>query len=393
MQTKLGDAFQQDAGIPTAAELGFDLTLSIFESGVSQRLDELRAALASQSPGLSDLLSTHASIFQGLAESLALPGFKAIADAVIAATAHQPQQAITIATLALADWQAGHQAVLAGDRDQGGAPSPDLLALAGEAEALTDTFTDTFWDASDWHDNSPPAADFWATAEASADNTEALPDGFWASDDTASDDVSLADAPRPDDFWGTPLPDDFWGTAEPVAAAPPDPFWDHVTAVEAAPESDLNDRSLSDSDFWGEAADGNTFGDDFWTASVGAEQTATPAALSDFDWLTDADMAAVDPSAVSSTLSDGPDSHTKDGAALTEPEFDLASAPETNLWDSLGDFDLDSATRLRSDAAAEPGIPDGLANLTHPKHHRQPRSPPIYPQTLKIHFGLKWIAW
>ncbi|NEP47199.1 MAG: hybrid sensor histidine kinase/response regulator, partial [Okeania sp. SIO2H7] len=44
-QEKLGDFMGEDAQIPTAAELGFDITLSIFETGVTQRLEELKDAL------------------------------------------------------------------------------------------------------------------------------------------------------------------------------------------------------------------------------------------------------------------------------------------------------------------------------------------------------------
>ncbi len=134
LQDKLGDCFGQEPHLPSSAELGFDLTQSIFEVGVAQRLEEIAAALASADPAVvAPRLQTQAEVFVGLAESLNLPGFGAIAQATIAALQAYPERAVTIAQTALADFQAGQTAVLAGDRTQGGQPSLDLQQLAGFA--------------------------------------------------------------------------------------------------------------------------------------------------------------------------------------------------------------------------------------------------------------------
>lgn len=131
LQDHLGDCFDQDAPIPTSAELGFDVTQSIFEVGVAQRLEQLAAILATDPmPTIQTTLQTQAEVFLGLGESLNLPGFGAIAQAAIAALQQHPDQVRAIAQLALADLQAGHTAVLAGDRSQGGQPSAALQALA-----------------------------------------------------------------------------------------------------------------------------------------------------------------------------------------------------------------------------------------------------------------------
>ncbi|MBA2750572.1 MAG: Hpt domain-containing protein, partial [Tatlockia sp.] len=45
LQVKLGDFFNNEALMPTSAELGFDITESIFTTGVSKRLKELTTAL------------------------------------------------------------------------------------------------------------------------------------------------------------------------------------------------------------------------------------------------------------------------------------------------------------------------------------------------------------
>lgn len=132
LQDKLGDFFSAEARIPTSVELGFDVTQSIFEAGVTQRLEDLAATIASaDSAAISSTLNTQCEVFQGLAESLGLPGFGAIAQATLLALDAHPEQAVTIAQTALADFQAGQAAVLDGDRTQGGQPSLVLQQLAG----------------------------------------------------------------------------------------------------------------------------------------------------------------------------------------------------------------------------------------------------------------------
>lgn len=111
--------------------MGFDVTQSIFEIGVAQRLDQLTEAIAElQIEELTAVLQTQAEVFLGLAESLNLQGFKAIAQATLFALEQHPDQIAAIAEIALADFRAGQAAVLAGDRTQGGFPSQLLQQLA-----------------------------------------------------------------------------------------------------------------------------------------------------------------------------------------------------------------------------------------------------------------------
>jgi chemotaxis protein histidine kinase CheA/CheY-like chemotaxis protein len=139
LQEKLGDCFGQEAKIPSSIELGFDVTQSIFEVGVTQRLNELATAVASADPVLAaTTLRAQVEVFQGLAESLGLPGFGAIGQVAIAALDTHPDQALTIAQTAHSDFQKAQTAVLAGDRSQGGQPSLVLQQLAG----LTNSFTE-----------------------------------------------------------------------------------------------------------------------------------------------------------------------------------------------------------------------------------------------------------
>jgi chemotaxis protein histidine kinase CheA/ActR/RegA family two-component response regulator len=138
LEEKLGDCFGQEAQIPSSIELGFDVTQSIFEVGVTQRLEEIAAVVASADLAVvATTLRTQSEVFLGLAESLNLPGFGAIAQAAIAALDTAPEQAVTIAQTALADFQAGQAAILNGDRTQGGQPSLTLKQLAGFSTSST----------------------------------------------------------------------------------------------------------------------------------------------------------------------------------------------------------------------------------------------------------------
>ncbi|MBT9311999.1 hybrid sensor histidine kinase/response regulator [Leptothoe kymatousa] len=129
-QENLGDQFGNDGYLPTSTELGFDMTQSIFEMGVAERLDDLDKLLQHPKPDtLLPFLQAQAEIFFGLAESLGLPGFGDIAQATQASLELHPGQVVDIAQAALADYRAGQAQVLKGDRTQGGAPGSVLQTL------------------------------------------------------------------------------------------------------------------------------------------------------------------------------------------------------------------------------------------------------------------------
>jgi len=131
LQEKLGDYFGREAQIPTSVELGFDITKSIFEVGVKQRLESLEEVInTADSSDVEAALREQAEIFMGLAESLNLPGFGAIVQNILTALEIHRDQVNTIAKVALSDlWQAW-SAVIAGDRTSGGQPSLILQQLA-----------------------------------------------------------------------------------------------------------------------------------------------------------------------------------------------------------------------------------------------------------------------
>jgi chemotaxis protein histidine kinase CheA len=135
---KLGKHFDPGAAIPTSAELGFDIIRSLFETGVRERLEQLAIALEQGNPQqITETLTSHAEVFTGLAESLNLPGFGAIAKATATGLKVNPDQVVEIAQAALADWRQGQIAVLSGDRTQGGTVSEALKRLGKRSTPST----------------------------------------------------------------------------------------------------------------------------------------------------------------------------------------------------------------------------------------------------------------
>ncbi|MBZ8183270.1 response regulator [Oscillatoria salina] len=135
LQTLLGDCFNPEAPIPSSEELGFDMVQSIFEVGVKQRLEELEMTKKEANPKqVAETLSESAEIFIGLAESLNLPGFGAIAKAVIDALQGNPEEVMKIAEVASQDLWTAMEQVMSGDRLSGGQPSAELKQLASRQE-------------------------------------------------------------------------------------------------------------------------------------------------------------------------------------------------------------------------------------------------------------------
>jgi len=131
LRQKLGDFSNRETYLPSQAELKTDITRSIFETAIEEDLRALAEVLAQ--PNCAQLVTTlrkKATVFLSLAEGLNLPGFAAIAQTAIAAIDTHPDQAATIARIALADFQQGKALVLAGDRTWGGEPSITLQQFA-----------------------------------------------------------------------------------------------------------------------------------------------------------------------------------------------------------------------------------------------------------------------
>ena len=135
----LGDRFGREGYLPTSSELGFDMTHSIFEMGVAQRINALAEALDRGDPEeVAELLQTYCEVFAGLGESLDLPGFEEIANAAERALRQYPQRVLEIALVALENFRAAQKLVLAGDRTYGGRPSAALQQFCDVADLSAD---------------------------------------------------------------------------------------------------------------------------------------------------------------------------------------------------------------------------------------------------------------
>ena len=120
----------EDAELPTAAELGVDIIQIVFDGDVQQGILRLQNVLANpEGVPVTGEIRAQVEVFNGIGELLNLSGFKAIADATLAALEIHPDQPILVGEVAVANFIAARAEVLAGDRAQGGKPSPELIAL------------------------------------------------------------------------------------------------------------------------------------------------------------------------------------------------------------------------------------------------------------------------
>ncbi|NET61536.1 MAG: hybrid sensor histidine kinase/response regulator [Symploca sp. SIO2E6] len=121
-------------------------------------------------------LRAQAEVFAGFGALLELPGFSAIAEASIAGLNAHPECALEITELALADFQAGREAVLAGNATEGGSPSVALLAFKEQTiNNKEQTINDN---SSEIIDGELVAQDLSVTEEAILENIPSLEDIF-----------------------------------------------------------------------------------------------------------------------------------------------------------------------------------------------------------------------
>ncbi len=134
--------------IPSSEDLGIDIAASLFEIDVAGELQRLAEVLDNPNgQEIAGELRATAEVFGGFGEMLNLPGWSAICQTVLDTLIAHPEQARSIARLAYDDWQKAREAVLAGDRTNGGTPSPDWQTfqdgngeVAPEAVSLDDVF-------------------------------------------------------------------------------------------------------------------------------------------------------------------------------------------------------------------------------------------------------------
>jgi chemotaxis family two-component system sensor histidine kinase/response regulator PixL len=141
IEERLSDALKAaEDYIPSSSDLGIDLVSSIFEVDVAQELERL--TLVKENPSeyqVAGELRASAEVFAGFAELLNLPGFGEIARLANKAVEVNPEKAIEILHVALANFQSAREQVLAGDRASGGKPSQTLIALTEKSSVLEES--------------------------------------------------------------------------------------------------------------------------------------------------------------------------------------------------------------------------------------------------------------
>ena len=139
LQEKLGDCFDEEPAILSSSELGFDMTQSVFQVGVKQRIEQIESILneTSDPQGIAEAVSSQMEVFVGLAESLGLDGFKEIAQTGLQALQQHPQAAADITQEILNNLHEAREQVLNGDRDRGGNPSEILKGFAEDTSTET----------------------------------------------------------------------------------------------------------------------------------------------------------------------------------------------------------------------------------------------------------------
>ena len=132
LQEILGEALQEsDSYIPSATDLGVDIVSSIFEIDVQQSLDHLNSMLAN--PAGFDLVGefeAQLEVLGGFAELFTLPGFSEIIKLGSTAISLNPDRAVEVITIFGQNCQQARDLVVAGDREKGGEPSEELIAIA-----------------------------------------------------------------------------------------------------------------------------------------------------------------------------------------------------------------------------------------------------------------------
>jgi chemotaxis family two-component system sensor histidine kinase/response regulator PixL len=134
IETQLGDVLKEAENyIPNSSDLGVDMVSSIFEVDVAQGIERLATVLENpQKHEVEGELRAQAEVFAGFAEILGLPGFGEICLAINDAIDAHRDRILEIMSLALDNFQAARELVLAGDRQSGGSPSEALKALGAD---------------------------------------------------------------------------------------------------------------------------------------------------------------------------------------------------------------------------------------------------------------------
>jgi chemotaxis family two-component system sensor histidine kinase/response regulator PixL len=207
LQERLADFVTDEDHLPSVAEMGIDIAKTIFETDVALALERLQT-MAGEENLIGGELRAQAEVFEGIAELLNLPGLMDMARQVLNLLEAQPERAVELFPIALENFQAAHQAVLDGDRQQGGTPSDTLRNFADGAitprssptlEAL-DTPPELFSDETSWLTSAEAPDSDTSWFELPDLGQEAIGDSFFGDPGTFDDFETLA--PEPDELNG-----------------------------------------------------------------------------------------------------------------------------------------------------------------------------------------------
>ena len=136
----LSEALQEgESYIPSATDLGVDIVASIFEIDVAQSLEHLNQVLSHPEDfDVTEELQTQIEMLAGFAELFHLSGFNEIIELANQTLAQDPGNALELTKIIVADCQSARTSILAGDRDRGGEPSAELLALASNNSSVNE---------------------------------------------------------------------------------------------------------------------------------------------------------------------------------------------------------------------------------------------------------------
>ncbi|MGF1495347.1 MAG: response regulator [Elainellaceae cyanobacterium] len=132
IEARCGDALNQaESYVPSSADLGIDMVKSILEVDVDQGLKRLQTVIAHpQDYEVAGELRAQAEVLAGFGEILNLPCFEEIAAIARQALDRHPDRALEITQLAVIDFEAARQSILAGNRVPLNPVAPELASLA-----------------------------------------------------------------------------------------------------------------------------------------------------------------------------------------------------------------------------------------------------------------------
>ncbi len=142
LEEQFQDAISQSQTyMPSSADLGVDMTKSIFEVDVAQGLEHLALVVANPSEyEVAGELRAQAEVFLGFAELLNEVEFGAIAQSALTAINAHPERGLEITQKALTDFESARQAVLTGNKPSVSScaiETPNDFCAIPEADLMT----------------------------------------------------------------------------------------------------------------------------------------------------------------------------------------------------------------------------------------------------------------